>query len=280
MTTVGGSLLKAMRRPALVTLIFGFRLLFALTIAWPLSQVLSPAYVMSQPQSEQSLFEPGAVLLLRLVSENRDVLLQILQMDIWIFTVAVLIGTILSTYILDSLQAPAGWRRMLHNVPRQVGIVVSYWVGVVAAALLAKVLLSFVPALVYPWFGEKGADLTIAGLLGLLVLTFFALRLVCDLTRASALKSSASLTVICGRVLGDLGRRSPFWLRIVASWALLIVPVPMLVQLWLPAYANSAILVCGLTVVHQSAVFAMCALQLGWWVFAVDNAPVVSKHES
>ena len=280
MRVFGLSVLKAMRHPGLVALIFGFRLLVALIFAWPLTRVLSPVWVMSQPRRDQTLFEPGSELLLRLISENRQVILHLLRVDLWIIAAVIVVGTVPSTYVLIALRdargssANTGLRAMLHSVPRQVGIVVSYWVAVAAAAALAKSLFPLIPALVYPWFGEKGADVALAALMGSLALTIITLRLVCDLARASAIESPANMTTICGLVLRDLGCRTSFWLKAIVLWGLLMAAVPLLAESLVLTCATSSTLKPGPVFIHQGTVLALCVLQLGWWALAIDNTEV------
>lgn len=254
------------------------RSLTAVTAAWLLIDVFSPAWVMGLPRQDENFFEPGLALLLRLFSENRQQWSHWATVGIWIAVVTAAVGAVAVTFILFSLRFDSrpplrlNLRRTVGNTPRQLGIVSVYWLAVILAVFVARRLAGVLPALIYPWLGEKGADAVLICLVAALAATLVAMRITCDLARVGATRSEQPIVVVGAMALRDLLSRWRFWLGTYLCFAIPNVAVPIVIEIWVPTFAGSSHFGLQSTLVHQGAVLVTCILQLSWWVSVQAHA--------
>ena len=272
MKSATAALRDALQRPGLLALLFIVRSFIAAMAAWLLVDAFSPAWVMGLPRGDESFFEPGLALLLRLCGENRQRWSHWGAVSIWIAVVAAAVGAVAVVFVLFSLQSNTRpplrltLRKTIGSVPRQLGIVSVYWLAVILAVYVVRQLSGVLPAMIYPWLGEKGADAMLLCLVTALVATVVGLRIACDLARVGATRSDQPVAVIGATAIRVLCGRWRFWLGTYACFAIPSVALPVVIEFWIPTFANSAHFGLLPTLIHQGAVLVICLLQLSWWV--------------
>jgi uncharacterized membrane protein len=278
MKSATAALRDALQHPGLLALLFIVRSFIAVTAAWLLMDAFSPAWVMGLPRRDESIFEPGLALLLRLCSENRQQWSHWGAVSIWIAVVAAVVGAVAVVFVLFSLQFDTRQplrltlRKTIHSVPRQLGIVSVYWLAVILTVYVVRQLSGFLPAMIYPWLGEKGADAMLLCLVAVLAATVVGLRIACDLARVGATRSDQPVAAISATAMRALCSRWRFWLGTYACFAIPSVALPVVIEIWIPTFTHSTRFGLVPTLVHQGAVLVTCLLQLSWWVLVQTHA--------
>jgi hypothetical protein len=278
MKSATAALRTALQHPGLLALLFTVRSFIAVTAAWLLVGAFSPAWVMGLPRKDESFFEPGLALLLRLCSENREQWSHWGAVSICIAVAAAIAAAISVVFVLFSIPSDTRppLRRTLRNtidsVPRQLGIVSVYWLAVILAVYVVRELAGVFPAMIYPWLGEKGADAMLLCLVAALAATVVGLRIACDLARVGAIGTDKPVAVIGATAMRTLRSHWRFWLGTYMCFAIPSVAVPVAIEFWLPTFTHSAHFGLLPTLVHQVAVLVTCLLQLSWWVLLRTHA--------
>lgn len=278
------ALREALQHPGLLALLFVVRSFLAVATAWLMLDAFSPAWIMGLPRRDESLFEPGLALLLRLSGENRLQWSHFGAVGVGLAVSAAVVGAVTVAFVLFSIPydpRPPPQRRLRYtiaSVPRQLGIVSVYWLAVILAVYVVRQLSGVLPAMIYPWLGEKGADAMLLCLVALLAAAVIGLRIASDLVRVEAICSDQPVAVIGATALRDFRLRWRFWLGSYACFAIPSVAVPVMLELKFPTFAHSAHFGLIPTLVHQGAVLATCLLQLSWWVLLRKHASVPARN--
>jgi len=284
MKSATAALRDALQHPGLLALLFIVRSFIAVTATWLLIDAFSPAWVMGLPRKDESFFEPGLALLLRLCSENRQQWSHWGAGSIWIAVVAAALGAVAVVFVLFSLQFNTRpplrltLRKTIDSVPRQLSIVSVYWLAVILAIYAVRQLSGVLPAMIYPWLGEKGADAMLLCLVAVLAATVVGLRIACDLARVGATRSDQPVAAISATAMRALCSRWRFWLGTYACFAIPSVALPVAIESWTPTFAHSAHFGLLPTLVHKGAVLVICLLQLSWWVLLRTHVSVPARN--
>jgi len=263
-------------RYKLVLLAYSVRSFVALLLGWPLAQSFSPGNVAALPGRGRELFAPGASLLLPLLAQRSRELLPWWQFGWTLGLLAVLVGAVVTTVIFSALAVPTEVRasvwlcRSVRRVPANVALTLSGWIAFGGILFLARTLYALVPTLIYPFFGEKGADVAL-GLLFLAVAFAGLITLtIVDLARAENSQEDSGLRQSLAVALECLGDRFCGCITGPLSYCILAIALPIVVEAnLLPAVNQTTGRLLLTLAMHQLAVLGICALHLRWWHFAI-----------
>jgi hypothetical protein len=283
---IHAAILAAVRRPKLVIGAYALRLVVALGMGLGWAKLLAPDWIMAQKKGDLELFAPGAAALLRVLAEQRSRSVQIVRHDALIAISLVALGSILTAIFFDALagNAPARWvqwqRRILRLAPRFIAIAIGCWLATGTIVATANIAMFMIPTFVYPVVGELGADLALCLLFAITSLAVALTFIVSDLTRALVIAEAGSVFNSTGRALTCLKQ----WrAKCAAAAAVFVAPAiagPPLLEWCLPSVRSLGLVgLVAAALARQVTIVALCALHIGWWIWALNRVQVPSRHD-
>jgi hypothetical protein len=279
--------LNTARAPVrLVVIAYALRTLVAAALGAAVAKELAPTNVMALPRMDHELFAQGASVLGQVLVEHSSMLLRQWRFG-WVIVVPLtFLGAIAAAILMSALASPRGTQARIwikHGTqvaPVVMAITVAGWCAFAGVLAVAKFAQPLIPALVYPLFGEKGADTALVLLaLGVLILGLFAFT-VTDLARVSAVQARSGFRDSVAMALQCLCKHFRLCVVSAAIYAVLSLAIPAAVEMYLPKVLTLTPMTLTLSALaHQLTVFGLCALHLGWWALAIRIVRVTSRQE-
>ncbi len=284
--TIQSAILEAIRRPRLVICAYALRLVVAVGMGLGWAKLLAPDWIMAQRRRDLELFAPGAAALLRVLAEQRSRSMQIVHHDALMAIGLVALGSIVTAIFFAALagNAPTRWaewqRRILRIAPRFIAIAIGCWLTTGCIVATANIAMFMIPTFVYPVVGELGTDLALCLLLAFMSIAIVLTFIASDLTRALVVTKASSILDSTVHALACLNQCR---VRCAAAAAVFVAPAiagPPLLELCLPSAQSLGLVgLAAAALVRQVTIVALCALHIGWWLWALNLVQVPSRRK-
>jgi hypothetical protein len=288
MTPLASEAMRARRRPGVIAVVFGLKLLGAGAVGLPIGAAVLGTGVTQWPGGDAVLWEPGGGLLGELVWNHPWVFIAALRASGWLALLAAGLGLLplIALMVALSNAGRLGWSSLAARTVEHLGA----FAALAGMTVAAQGVLMFAAGLfavgvhrpLAERWGERGSDLTGLGVLALAGLGVLVLGILEDLARAVVVRARARLRTALPRAL-TIARRHAWSIlgaylpRALWSLALLVgaAAVVLLVRLDRPDTWR----VGAAFFVHQTAAFGLVWLRASWLSRALACAPEPAETE-
>jgi hypothetical protein len=282
MTPLASDAMRARRRPGVIAVVFGLKLLGAGAVGLPLGAAVLGTGITQWPGGDAVLWEPGGGLLGELVWNHPWVFIAGLRASGWLGLLAACLGLLplVALMVALSYAGRLGWSWLAARTMEHLGS----FVALAGMTLVAQGALLFAASLVAVGvrrsfaerWGEVSSDLVSLGVLGLAGLGVVVLGILEDLARAVVVRARArlrtalpvALTIAKGHAFTIIGAYLP---RALSSFALLVGAAAVVLFIGLGRPDDWR--VGAAFIVHQAAAFGLVWLRASWLARALACVP-------
>jgi hypothetical protein len=282
MTPLASDAMCARRRPGVIAVVFGLKLLGASAVGLPLGAAVLGTGITQWPGGDAVLWEPGGGLLGELVWHQPWVFIAGLRASGWLALVAACLGLLPLVALMVALSHAGrlGWSWLAARTMEHLGS----FAALAAITLVAQGALLLAASLVAVGvrrafaerWGEIGSDLVVLGVLGIAGLGVVVLGILEDLARAVVVRARArvrralpvALGIARGHAFAIVGAYLP---RALSSIALLVGAAALV--LFIGLERPDGWRVGAAFLVHQMAAFGLVWLRASWLARALACVP-------